>query len=79
MLKSESGCLVIRKTIVNTKNNCVPVRITNLSPGKKLHCMTEIALSETCVSIIRGNSSPAKDVTEQNSEKLSKSQQKNIH
>lgn len=47
--QSESGGVVVGKTLVNLRDGHVPVRIVNLSPGKKkLRRMTEVALCEPC-------------------------------
>lgn len=52
MSQSESGGIMVGKTLVNLKDGYVTVRIVNLSPGKKkLRRMTEIAVCEPCVSI----------------------------
>ena len=50
--EGESGGIIVGRTLVDLKDGYVPVRIVNLSAGrKKLRKNTEIAVCEPCVSV----------------------------
>lgn len=68
--ESESGGIMVGKTLANLIDGYVPVRVVNLSPGKKkLRRRTEIAMCEPCVSV--ASTSPTeKEGVETNSEEL---------